>query len=376
MVMKHALLLPIVLFPVCSMLYSCSLESEDYLEPSNLSTKSVSGDGCLEDFSIGSRNLDCYVHHKELISKYEKTDFSLKEIIPMSLEDGETLGYVLNYGTGWELIASDKRAPLVLAKGEEENFDPESSNSNMMYWINTLLSDVKYLKSQEGYEFTEDEDAISRMKDCVDFWKAIEADKDFIESHRMVTKSDPTPPGYDGPYTGHWEYRGVINQSYSTNIVPHLIRTSWGQGTPYNDNYPTKSTGYGHVPAACSAVALGQMLLFCYEKFGVPSSDMLYVKYNCTLPTITPTVSATPPITWNDISLGYSTSIASCLANLAMRLGVSFSDTGSGVNTVYQTTAILYAESLLYDTVNPGSNYFGSNCFHTCVSGKSSRRFI
>lgn len=98
------------------------------------------------EYFVTDKDVEAYIHFKELLAEGEGKDFEVLEVVPMGLNDEATLAYLLNYNDGWEIIAADKRAPMVLASGEEGSFSEHDAPENVMAWIECLESDVLGLR--------------------------------------------------------------------------------------------------------------------------------------------------------------------------------------------------------------------------------------
>lgn len=227
---------------------------------------------------VSESDIEAYIHFKQLLAKGKGKEFEVLEVAPLGLDDRTTLCYLLNYNEGWEIIAADKRAPVVLATGETGNFSLEEAPDNVMAWIEGLENDVLYLRTFVGRPETADDETWDKMLSTMDFWKAINADEEFIERNsKPQTRSVPDtlpldPPGGDEPFPflGHWELAGVAVEENAYYDTGHLIPVSWGGNSGYNAYCPSYDTYY-KAPAGCVAVAGGEMLYYLHYKIGIPS---------------------------------------------------------------------------------------------------------
>ncbi|MCM1138910.1 MAG: hypothetical protein NC221_01955 [Duncaniella sp.] len=63
--------------------------------------------------------------------------------------------YIVQSPEGWELIASDKRVPMSIMKGEEKSFDMNTLNLNMKDYILSIAKQIHEVKS-ENLDIPED----------------------------------------------------------------------------------------------------------------------------------------------------------------------------------------------------------------------------
>ena len=228
---------------------------------------------------VNENDIEAYIHFKQLLAKGKGKEFEVLEVAPLGLDDRATLCYLLNYNEGWEIIAADKRAPVVLATGETGIFSLEEAPDNVMAWIEGLENDVLYLRTFVGRPETADDETWDKMLSTMDFWKAINADEEFIERNsKPQTRSVPDtlpldPPGGDEPFPflGHWVLVSSTSVTEPFDSIGRLTRTSWHQHEPYNQFCPYTSNSFTeHALAGCSAVAAAQMEYFLHYKIGFP----------------------------------------------------------------------------------------------------------
>ena len=231
-------------------------------------------------YFVSDKDVEAYVHFKQLLAEGQGKEFEMLEVVPMGLNDEATLAYLLNYNEGWEIIAADKRAPTVLASGEEGSFSEKEAPENVMAWIECLESDVLGLRVCKERPEWADEEAWDNMLSSADFWLAINADKEYIaraiEGTRIADPLIPIDDPDDPILSGHWE----LYSTTSTKIVYdsiHLTKTDWNQQKPYNNRAPFRTSLPSYIPpqrtaAGCAAVAAAQLLFYLNRTFGYPIS--------------------------------------------------------------------------------------------------------
>lgn len=227
-------------------------------------------------YFVTDKDVESYIHFKKLLAEGEKREFEVREVVPLGLNDKATLAYLLNYNDGWEIIAADKRAQRVLATDEKGSFDMKEAPEAVVAWIENLEMQVLYLRScADRPEWASDE-TWEKMLESIDFWRAINAEEDFIMEHMGDTRGHggliPDPIPIDSiiidPMVGHWELTGITNIGTVTVSVDHLITTQWNE--EYNQYCPFKTNGVDRAPAGSVPVAGAQMEYYLHGKIGKP----------------------------------------------------------------------------------------------------------
>lgn len=232
-------------------------------------------------YFVTDKDVESYIHFKKLLAEGEKREFEVREVVPLGLNDKATLAYLLNYNDGWEIIAADKRAPLVLVSSETGNFGIKDAPTNTMAWIESLEADVLFLRTFVDRPKWADDETWKNMLLSNDFWLSINADNEYIARNmsntRMVDPDLPLDPPIGGndsipfPFLGHWELYSSQTNSEELSNTGHLTSTAWHQEEPYNNYMPYRTDYPGmHAFAGCSAVACAQMLYYLNTHYGYP----------------------------------------------------------------------------------------------------------
>jgi len=216
-------------------------------------------------YFVTDKDVEAYIHFKELLAKGQGKEFAVQEVVPMGLNDEATLAYLLNYNEGWEIISADKRAPVVLASGEVESFSLKEVPENVIAWIECLESDVLSLRlCKDRPEWAEDE-VWEKMLSSIDIWLAINADNSYIARSIEGARVEPGE--------GHWELYSVSSTTVLYDSLRHLTTTAWNQESPYNNYLPYRTDHpTERAWAGCSAVACAQMLFYLHKTYGYPVS--------------------------------------------------------------------------------------------------------
>jgi len=199
---------------------------------------------------IKSNEDDCTIN-QELMLKYLR--LSRKDTALTSLEkvvrDGKTVAYLAKYQKGWELLAADKRQPIVLASANvgsiEFTDDGHSSNS----LIDNLLTDVQKHVTEN----------INKHP----IWGLLEMPTNINKISPQ--KIHPTSFQGDGGERGMWVVDSVkFDCNIEEDTIP-LISTNWHQDDPYNQYVPYVYNSSDHCKAGCVPVAVGQVIAY-YRK--------------------------------------------------------------------------------------------------------------
>ncbi len=181
------------------------------------------------------------------------------EITPF-IENGDTLMFLAQYSSGWELFSNSTSAPMVLMKSETGYFqsvrDENPAFSSLYESLNSLL---KSDKDNDGNVFET-------------------VDKEWgIYNHVLNNSNDVNDSEDEGIYTL------VGTKTYPTDhkVVNHLIQTHWYQNSPCNMFMPfQKYKTSDHILVGCTAVATGQFLYYSHNKWGTPTVIPSSASYN------------------------------------------------------------------------------------------------
>lgn len=263
----------------------CSCNKEAFMDASSDITTRADENPWDVDFAdldttyfVSDKDVESYIHFKELVAEGEKREFEVREVVPLGLNDEATLAYLINYNEGWEIIAADKRAPTVLASGDHGNINIKEVPDNMMAWIQNLERDVLFLRDGMKGVKSIDEDTWQNIQSSIDFWACINVDQDYFASLPHTTRSmgelifEPDtllPRPVKG---GHWELVetwDIVETLYSTG---RLTVTNFDQEYNYNSCCPLVLESYGDLrcKAGCVAVAGAQMAYYLHYELGRP----------------------------------------------------------------------------------------------------------
>ena len=244
-----------------------------------------------------------------------------KSIVSISpvLSYGILTSYIIQYESGWEIVSSDKRGPIVLALGEEGSYNEEDMPPAAIEWIESLNGEIAYRWSLNLPINLNDD----RESESVEFWKNVTFT---LGDESIITKvGDPNAP------IGHIELISVEYTPMVYDSIPHLTSTLWSQHYPYNYACPfQRGSTIARVPAGCGAVALSQMLYYLHDSLGVPELAPSYAICTGDIDNYTFDIPEPNSSTIWDSMLpmgGYSDCSYVLVADAANRLNTIFTDT-------------------------------------------------
>ena len=185
--------------------------------------------------------------------------------------------YIANYEDGWELLSTDHRVPLVMASSDTGQFnisDTTSMNPALLAYLNSLEKELFFIKQIENTQ-----------ENTYNLWQAItlsnkEINPDSIQINPKVLETLPKAAALS-PGSGYWELISTSAPKTSTTNIGHIIKTNWGQDSPWNEYVPYKyGTSGSHCPAGCTAIAGAQYLYYLHYKNNKPVSTVTTATYN------------------------------------------------------------------------------------------------
>lgn len=265
-------------------------------------------------------------------------------IDPYCLER-DTLLYICSSDKGWMIIAADKRANPILAESKNGKLPSyQELPQGILTWIESIASDIKCIKEES--EITDNE--------YTAFWELFSK-----KAASLPTKNRDGMKWY-AVYS-----QPILTNSLETDVIPHLISTQWGQGSPWNSKCPLDANNdYKKCVLGCMATAVGQIVY--YTHFNLYKPDALYHTIYCTNSYINgPTYDIgfvrddlnNPSTRWNSMALtkyDSSTGIeyaGDLMLDIGNRLGLKYSSEGTGTSSL-SSSAISTYYHLLYSTGN------------------------
>lgn len=250
-----------------------------------------------------------------VLTSYTLTPYIYKE---------DTIMYIANYEDGWELLSTDHRVPLVMASSDTGQFnisDTTSMNPALLAYLNSLEKELFFIKQIENTQ-----------ENTYNLWQAItlsnkEINPDSIQINPKVLETLPKAAALS-PGSGYWELISTSAPKTSTTNIGHIIKTNWGQDSPWNEYVPYKyGTSGSHCPAGCTAIAGAQYLYYLHYKNNKPVSTVTTATYNSSNNTYTYTGNNST--VWNQMAKNQSASSGQAAA--AIFIGY----VGQQINTKY-----------------------------------------
>ena len=225
-------------------------------------------------YLVNEQDIDAYVHYLNVIQDSERG--SVVDVTPVE-HDGQIVYYIINLEQGWLLLSSDKRGPIILAESDSGSFCLDEVNDGVQTWIDGLVDDIEYRWYCEDEYYAKNWEHAQEYEDyCLDTWRAINADPDYIIENIVETKV------YDGPIIildppGHYELTSTYNIQHTYELVQHLMSSKWSQIEHFNFYFPYKhGSSTEKCPAGCVPVAAAQVLRYLHDYLGEPSLSPSY----------------------------------------------------------------------------------------------------
>lgn len=229
---------------------------------------------------------------------------------------GDTIMYVVNYASGWELLSTDHRIPLVMMSSESGSFHL-SDTLTMAPAFRNYLNDV----SEELYQIKQ---LNSSDGETYGLWKAVSIQNDEVDAQliEVAPRAQGTQPG-----NGYWVLLNTTSPVTTTITSNKLTSTQWGQGSPWNNYVPYVSSGSStHCVAGCMGVACAQYLYYLHYKNNKPTNTVTSATYQSSSNTYN--YSGSSSSVWNQMA---KTSSGSGTNYSAIFIGY----VGKNINTIY-----------------------------------------
>lgn len=193
------------------------------------------------------------------------SDYSL---VPYIYEN-DTVFYIANYGSGWDLFSTDQRTPLIIMSSETGSFNPNSTTMPPAFaaYLESVTEELRQIKHM----------GISRGK-TYGLWNTVSIQNEEVNPAEIevATRAVGTQPG-----EGYWVLLETTTPTTTVTTGNRLTSTRWGQNSPWNVYVPFASgSTTQHCVAGCAAVAAAQYMYYLHYKNNRPSSTVSYGTYN------------------------------------------------------------------------------------------------
>lgn len=221
------------------------------------------------DFFVTVEDIERYGQYVERL--HDNPPFGKAINIETLLFDDEVAGYVVNFENGWQIVSSDKRGPVILAKSRKGSFHYEEANESIKSWLDILFEDIVFRRKNESDYYSHlDIEGVEAEEFSVALWEAVTNGHFSLDLKKgegfdhEETKIPPLEP--PGSYVYSYTYTTV---EYDT--LAHLMTTHWHQNNPYNSFIPLKSlSGTDRCPTGCVTIAGAQVLYYLHYFLGKP----------------------------------------------------------------------------------------------------------
>lgn len=180
--------------------------------------------------------------------------------------NGDTVMFVAQYDDGWELYSSDMRFPMLIMKSPTGTFNQSSMPDAVKLQISGMAETIqKTIASNEELPMDSS-------------WYWANPQRDMLPER--TTRTNEEKPDFSRP--GEWVLINVIDYGTQVSQIPHLVKTKWGQDTPWNNYVPfdMQDPLQRHSAAGCTVVATAQYAYHLHSKDGVPAMAPVKGIYN------------------------------------------------------------------------------------------------
>ncbi len=232
-------------------LFSCEKIQEEKLDDimNPIATRSII-DLEISDFEVTQEMAELFV-------KSNKDNLPVIDVIPYKMDD-ITCFYIFNFEKGFKVISADTRIQPILAESEEDNLYPyNNDNQGIKVWLEDTADRIKMLKT---------------------------CNPDTGENHYELWRDFRIPKSQPNINTGRkgktrdfevdsiWVFfieNTIDSVYYNVNKGP-LLKTKWGQSSPWNSKMPKEYNQ--SCLTGCVSVAISQVLYYNYsETAGIPN---------------------------------------------------------------------------------------------------------
>lgn len=245
--MKHFCFSILLLLAVLAGTVSCVHEEEVCIKDQEINDSSHPLLTYLSLHNKGTRNSDKY------------------SVTPI-ISESDTVMFVVQYADGWELYSSDFRFPMLIMKSSSGVFNqsimPDATQLQIAHLAQTIHNTIQ---TNENLPIDSS-------------WNWL--NPQFEEVETQPTRTNDEKPDFSRP--GEWVLIDVIDHGIQTHRVPHLVKTKWGQRSPWDSFIPIDkdSVSHPHSAVGCTVVATAQYAYYLHSKDGIPASAPTIATYD------------------------------------------------------------------------------------------------
>jgi hypothetical protein len=201
--------------------------------------------------------------------------------------------YIFNYvGGGYVIVPADKRVEPILSYSNDGYF-PHSGTlpGGLANWLSVNHKNMQLLRKDT---------TLKQPAGVARLWSEVAtANTGIIRAGAIIRKALPPPP--------------PCQDTWTTQTVGPLLKTTWGQGQPYNYLCPLdgSTTSDGYMPTGCVATAMAQLMYY----WKTPA------RYNWSI----------MPLTYNFYPISYTGNrdVAQLMLDIGTSVSMLYHDSGS-----------------------------------------------
>lgn len=227
--------------------------------PNELGTKAV--DSLVNPYFVSAEDVLGLIERR-LLDQEEKGNILEFETLEPLYYEGTVVFYLARFNSRWELFASDKRLPYLLAYSDTEDFDYSFFMDIHSPWAENYLLSSYRLRTDSFFLGINDADQ-AEIADNVDFWNCkLNWQKVEAGCRQRETRDEG----------GHWELTEYYEDYVSYSQTNHMLPTDWHQFSPYNSGCPTipGDPFQSRYTTGSSALAMALLLYHYHNNEGVP----------------------------------------------------------------------------------------------------------
>ena len=237
--MKKTMFVALVAVAVCAV--NCTKEEIEDMQRSenNIGDKVLLEEAAnkartfIQNFAVKTRGIssNCYVSSVYTLRKSYYYSIARGGIVENNLPD--TLAYIVNFSDdeGFVIVSADKHVEEIIAYIDKGSFTPMDNveGTGFSMFLHDLPNYINYV---------------------------INLDDSLQNSKEIITRGD-LGPGGGGLTSGGG---GLEGPTIIDSLFPPLLKTKWGQGTPYNMLCPIREGN--RAPTGCMATSLAQIMSY------------------------------------------------------------------------------------------------------------------
>ena len=221
---------------------------------------SYSGPIAVRSGSVVESSDSYFVSQKmaELFISSLKENPEIVSIEPYGM-DGVTCLYVINFESGYKIVAADTRVQPILAECKEGRLSPsETDNPGVKVWLEDTADRIRVLKKYNP----------KVPEDYSDLWSPYRSQVESVIQTRATRDSS----FFDEDYIWIRVVESSVIPLYSNVNQDALMTTKWGQGYPWNIAMPADYYSGESCLTGCAAVAVSQVLRYFNKKGYYPTA--------------------------------------------------------------------------------------------------------